>query len=131
MRFFFGGGWLTTYLVLELDMVPIIIIQPLEHYWRSVVNSVDSYIRQHRGGITPPLPCDDPGVLYHIVSGHGEALEHIPHPTLVMCLQAVRQEALALEFVPPHLKTLEMCRWCVQRWNASIQFVPDDMREIL
>ena len=45
-----------------------------------------------------------------------------------MCLEAIKQEPDALQFVPEHLKSYEVCSEAVKRRIGTLCFVPDSIK---
>ena len=48
--------------------------------------------------------------------------------TTEICLAAVQDNGLALEFVPEELKTVELCRTAVKNNAKALQFVPKTLK---
>ena len=47
--------------------------------------------------------------------------------TIEMCLEAVREDGMELQYVPEQMKTYEMCLEAVKQDCKAIRFVPEEM----
>ena len=48
-----------------------------------------------------------------------------------LCLVAVKQEGLALEYVPINLKTAELCHEAVnQQYGMALRYVPENLKTV-
>ncbi|MDB2343820.1 DUF4116 domain-containing protein, partial [Porticoccaceae bacterium] len=48
--------------------------------------------------------------------------------TKELCLAAVEEYSLALEYVPEELKTKEICSAAVKEWGGALEYVPEELK---
>ena len=48
--------------------------------------------------------------------------------TIEMCLEAVREDGMELQYAPEQMKTYEMCLAAVKYCGEALEFVPDNFK---
>lgn len=98
-------------------------------YWNED-NWCDCFTHSRNIEVTHWVPLPDPPMLYwgeeaqlRKVKENGLNLKYCHEPSLAVCLEAVREDGLAIEFVPPELRTVAMIEHAVSHRPSAIRYI--------